>query len=81
MEKEDRPRKLRAAGAGRSGYSTISRDYRKILNEAVDNFYAVARVRELAAKWEHAIELTNSNRSIVAQAFAAELRKALEPPA
>lgn len=39
---------------------------------------ALDRVRALAEKWENVIELGTGNTSIVARAFAEELRKALE---
>lgn len=39
---------------------------------------ALWRVLNLAEKWENATELTNGQPSIVARAFAAELRAAIE---
>lgn len=45
------PRQLKAAGAGRSGRSTLARDSEDILNQAVDNFYAMQRVRRIMAEY------------------------------
>jgi hypothetical protein len=39
---------------------------------------AVQRVQALVEKWENATELSSGQPSIVARAFAAELREALE---
>jgi hypothetical protein len=46
-------------------------------DETAHTVTALGRVIALAAKWEKATEMTTGNPSIVARAFAAELRTAL----
>lgn len=42
-------RKLHAAGAGNSGYTSFSEDYKDILATSVENFYIVREIREACA--------------------------------
>jgi len=73
------------AGAVEEGMSNkLAREYRPSMHPDVlhawakDAVAALERVDLLASKLEHAVELGTGATSVVAGAFAAEIRKALE---
>lgn len=58
-------------------YNYDSEATAEVLKDLNEVLAALNRVADLLLRWENAIETGTGNQSIVAQAFALELRKAI----